>query len=312
VSMAESRACLARRLTLGALLLVPACATDPRQARFGSADEAVRQLIAAARAEDVAQLEEIFGAGSRGLVHSGDDVADRAGRQRFVEAFDQKHALVENADGSMTLLVGDVDWPFPIPLVDADGAWHFDTAAGQDEILDRRIGRNELDTIQTCLAVCDAQEEYALADRDEDGLLEYAAAIVSRPGQRDGLYWKTEDGEASSPLGPLVADSVEAGYGGSGATTEARPVHGYYFRILKAQGPSAPGGARDYVVHGSMLAGYSLLAVPAEYGNSGVMSFMVNQDRIVYQADLGPDTAAKAATIQAFDPAAPLWQAVSR
>lgn len=297
---------------LAALLLAPACASAPRprQAQFETPDEAARQLVAALRAGDVAQIEEILGSGNEDLVHSGDDVADRAGQKRFVEAYDAKHAIEENPEGGMTLVVGDHEWPFPIPIVRAGDAWRFDTAAGRDEILDRRIGRNELDTIQACLAFCDAQEDYALRDFDKNGFLEYADAFLSTPGKRDGLYWEAKEGEEPSPLGPLVAEAVKEGYGG--ARGSPRPYRGYYFRILKAQGPAAPGGARNYVERGCMLGGYALLAVPAEYGNSGVMSFMVSHDRVVYEADLGPDTTTKAAAIEAFDPVAPPWKPAPR
>ena len=202
-------------------------------------------------------------------------------------------------DGTRTLIAGDDDWPFPIPLVNKGGQWQFNTEAGLDEILRRRIGRNELSVIQVSLAYVQAQNEYASLDPGGLGPHVYAQRIVSRPGKKDGLYWPTAEGETPSPLGELAAKASAEGYKTGSAPI---PYHGYYYRILKSQGPGAPGGAYDYLVDGKMIGGFALLAFPAEYGNSGIMTFMVNQDGTVYQKDLGPKTTDLARTIELFAP----------
>jgi hypothetical protein len=201
-------------------------------------------------------------------------------------------------DAKATLIVGKNDFPMPIPLVRKGDAWAFDSVAGEDEILARRVGRNELDTIEVCLAFIDMQREYAEADRNGDGILEYAQRFVSTPGKHDGLYWPTKAGEPESPGGPRLAAASAQRKGATGPT----PYHGYYYRMLTAQGKNAPGGARDYVANGRLIGGVGLLAYPAKYLNSGVKSFTCNTDGIVYEKDLGPDTAKLAAKIKAYDP----------
>ena len=267
------------------------------QKSFGSVDDAVGALVAAVRAADRKALGEILGSQGSPLVWSGDDVADRAAFQRFVAAYDKAHRL-EGGGGKVVLYVGDDDFPFPIPLVPEGPRWVWDTDAGDDELLNRRIGRNELSAIQVCLAYVDAQREYYSRGT---GILEYAQRLESTRAKRDGLYWETKPGEQASPLGPLVARARAAGYplpprGGP------VPYHGYFYRILLVQGPDAPGGAYDFVVKGHMIGGFALVAYPALYGASGIMTFIVNQDGVVYQKDLGPKTASAASTMKAFNP----------
>ena len=228
---------------------------------------------------------------------------DAADRQRFVELAQQEADLEDETDNSAILVVGPEDWPFPIPLAKDDQGWYFDTRAGIEEILDRRIGLNELHAIATARAFVDAELEYAAADPDGDGVRAYAGRLWSSEGKKDGLYWPTKEGEPESPMGPLVAEAVGEGYEtreeGEGPR---RPYHGYYFKILTAQGPKAPGGPKSYLKDGRPTEGVALVAWPATYGNSGIMSFQVNQRGMVYQADLGEETASAAAAIDAYNP----------
>ena len=267
--------------------------------RFASAEDAVQALVNALRAGDVKAMVGIVGSDGRALLVSGDPVLDRQSRERFLAAYDAVNSLV--ADGETTVLhVGRDDWPFPIPLVRDGDRWRFDVRRGRDEILARRIGQNELSTIQTCLAYVDAQREYYTEDRNGDGILEYARRFASAPGTRDGLYWRTQPGERPSPLGELVVRAWAQGYRREkGGPT---PFHGYLYSILTAQGASAPDGAYDYLVRGHMMAGFALVAFPAQYGVSGVMTFIVNHDGVVYQKDLGPRTRDLATAMRRFDP----------
>jgi hypothetical protein len=239
----------------------------------------------------------VLGRDAADIVESGDMVADTDTRQHFVAGYDEKHSVVMQGDRKAILTLGKDDFPFPIPLYHTKTGWEFDTAAGRIEILYRRIGRNELDAIQTCLAFVDAEDEYADKDRGE-GPGVYAQRIVSSPGKKDGLYWPS-DGD-QSPLGELAADAAAEGYKvGSG---EPQPYHGYYYRILKQQGPNVPGGELDYVVNGKMIGGFALVAYPAEYGNSGVMTFVVNHQGTVYEKDLGELTENIAKRMKSFNP----------
>ncbi len=290
--------------------LLAACATPKEQPGFETADEAARQMVQALRTDNLVQAEEFLGEGSAELLHSGDDVADRNGRAEFVRLYDEKHRLEQVNETTMTLCIGEIDWPVPIPIVKSGEIWVFDTAAGREEMLNRRIGRNELNAIQVCLAYCDAQREYGAADHDGDGVLEYARAFRSSPGKHDGLYWPVKEGEPSSPLGELAAQAVKEGYGGKTGDDGPHPYHGYYYRILTSQGRHAAGGAYSYMVKDQMIGGYALVAYPAEYGNSGVMSFQVDHDGTVFQKDLGDDTANAAEAMKTFDPD-PSWKAVS-
>jgi hypothetical protein len=266
--------------------------------RFASADAAAEALVAALRTNDTKALLAILGSEGRPLLSSGDAVVDRGNRMTFVNAYDAAHTLVPNGN-TMQLQVGEDDWPLPIPIVKTGEQWRFDARQGRDEILARRIGRNEIYTMQTCLAYVDAQREYYAADPNGDGILEYAQKFGSTPGKRDGLYWQTKEGEPPSPLGGLVTRARAEGYRkGEGPT----PYHGYIYRILTAQGPAAPGGAYDYITRGHMIAGFALVAFPAQYGSSGVMTFLVNHDGVVYQKDLGRNTRAVATAMKTFNP----------
>jgi hypothetical protein len=218
-------------------------------------------------------------------------VADRQRRETFLTTYDEAHRLVSQPDGSVVLHIGTQSWPSPIPLVKDGEAWRFDTPSGIDEVLNRRTGANELATIQVCLAIVDAQREYAMQDRDGDGLQAYVEQFVSDPGTKNGLYWETQAGEEPSPLGVLFLQASQEGYATARAADDGpRPYHGYYYRLLRSQGAHASGGAFDYVVRGKMLGGFAVAAYPADYGNSGVMTFLVHHDGVVYQKDLGPDT----------------------
>jgi hypothetical protein len=282
-----------------------ATAQDPSGTVFPSASEGVDKFVSAARAKDIASLDKILGPDGRDILHSGDDQADRAALDRFIVAYDAGHKLVADSPTRSTLTVGNDDWPMPVPLVkDAEG-WRFDAEAGRSELLARRIGRNELATIEACKAFVDAQREYASVDRG-DGLLDYAQRFVSTPGKQDGLYWPAKPGEALSPLGPLFVKAQAAGYSPS-KSGAPQPYNGYYFRILTGQGPAANGGAYSYLAHGKLMGGFALIAYPATYGVSGVTSFIVNQDGQVFQKDLGPNTGAAAAQIKTFDPG-PGWK----
>ena len=288
-----------------ALAILVAATGTFAQERFSTPEDAVAALIVAARAADSAGLTRVLGPNSREILSSGDPVADASGRKRVLEAYDAKHQVVMEGADKAALVIGDDDWPFPIPLVRTANGWQFDTAAGRDEILFRRIGRNELSTIQTCLAYVDAQNEYAEKGIAGNGV--YAQRFVSRPGKKDGLYWPAQAGEDDSPLGELAAAAAAEGYR---AGEQRVPYHGYYYKILTRQGPNAAGGALDYIVRGNMIGGFALVAYPAQYRNSGVMTFLVNHQGRVYEKDLGPDTARIAQGVTAFNPDS-TWQQVT-
>ena len=292
--------------TVAFVVLVLACgsaqAKSPGHKGFSSPQEAVKAVVDALRANDTKSLLTIFGRASKALVRSGDPVEDKEGRERFLKLYEEKNRLEEGPD-KVTLYVGSDEWPFPIPIVKVGQSWRFDTKAGKREILARRIGRNELSTIQVCLAYVDAQKEYAMKKgREAQGLLEYAQRFVSTPGTHDGLYWDVADGEEQSPMGPLFAAAREEGYGQQPLGGNPTPYHGYLFRILTGQGANAPGGAVDYVVAGKMIGGFALIASPARYGSSGVMTFVVNQDGFVYEKDFGKHARKAEQAIKVFDP----------
>ena len=272
------------------------------QLTFSSPEEGIAAFVAALKANDAGVLMTIFGPDGSQLISSGDDVADRNSRERFLALYGEKNQVKTEQPGKAVLEVGADSWPFPIPLVKTGSAWRFDTKAGKEEILDRRIGLNELRTIQTCLAYVDAQREYASKDRNGDGVPEYAQKFVSAPGRKDGLYWESGEGGEVSPLGPLVAAAKQEGYTKRGSPDKPIPYHGYYFKILTAQGRNAPGGVCDYVVKGRMIGGFALVAYPAEYGASGIMTFIVNHQGDVYEKDLGRMTSSAARTMKVFDP----------
>ena len=272
-----------------------------KQKGFASPEDAVKAFVAASKANDDKEIIAIVGSGAKDLLYSGDPVSDKERRKRLLEAYDKKNSLVKDGE-KMVLVMGENDWPYPIPLVKQGEKWIFDTKAGKEEALNRRIGQNELHTIQAMLAIVDAQREYAAKDKDGDGLLEYAEKFHSDPGKKNGLYWETKAGEEPSPLGDEVAQARAGGYQKMGKTQKPMPFQGYYFRMLRKQGKNAPGGAYDYVVRGNQIGGFAVVAYPAQYRNSGVMTFLVNHDGTVYQKDLGKNTAAKAKAIMQFDP----------
>jgi Protein of unknown function (DUF2950) len=277
-------------------------AASNAQTNFASADEAVKALVEAAKAEDIEAIVRMFGPASRGWLLSGDDVQDTQTRKRFVAAYAEKSAIEMQGNGTAILSVGNDDFPFPFPLVQKHGRWSFDVEAGREELLNRWVGRDELNTIQALHAIVDAQREYAAMDRGAGHVSEYAGKFRSSPGKKDGLYWSVAAGEKESPLGPLVADAVRAGYRVPSGNTGPVPYQGYYFRILTGQGEHAQGGAYDYVVKGKMIGGFAVIAYPAKYGVSGVKAFMVNHDDVVFETDLGPHTQQLAEKIQKFDP----------
>ena len=277
-----------------------ALAAAPEQKSFPSIEAGSTALLEAIKSNDEPALGAILGPDGSQLIGSGDEVADRQGRERFLKAYDEANKLVLEGD-TATLVIGKDEWPLPIPLVKIQGRWRFDALQGEEEILARRIGRNELSAIQVCLAIVDAQREFVAFDRDGDAILEYASKFVSTPGKHDGLYWETQLDEPPSPLGPLLVVATSEGYGSSDSQPLA-PYHGYFYRILTKQGKDAQGGAYDYLIDGKMIGGFGVIAYPARYGASGIMSFIVNQDGVVYQKDLGKDTAAIAAQIAIFNP----------
>jgi hypothetical protein len=301
-STATTRRALAVLLAFALASHAVAAQHESAQPGFASPDDALAAMVGAMRRQLPGVLATIVGPGSQAWLLSGDDSADRAAMARFVAAYDERHAIARVGDDRATVTVGGDDWPLPIPLVRSGGRWRFDGAAGHDEVLARRIGRNELETIQVLQAMADAQVEYARADRGRSGQVAYAQKFASSPGRRDGLYWPAATGEPESPLGPLVARAAREGY----AASKLRPYRGYVFRMLKAQGPNAAGGAFDYVVKGAMIGGFAIVAAPIGYGVSGVTTFMINQDAVVYQKDLGPRTAQVVAAMKRFDPG-PGW-----
>ena len=286
--------CLAAVPTMLALVvLAPA---SHAQESYASPEQAAAALADAVKGGANRAILKVLGKDADDIVVSGDEIADAEMRQRFTAAYDARHVIKAEGNRKATLIVGNDDFPFPIPLYHTKNGWEFDTKAGRQEILYRRIGRNELDAIQTCLAFVDAENEYAEKDRGQ-GVGVYAQRFVSSPGKKDGLFWR--DDNDPSPLGELAAKASSEGYKLEG---KGQPYHGYYYRILKAQGSDAPGGALSYVATGKMIGGFALIAYPAEYGNSGVMTFMVNHAGTVYQKDLGKWTSVHAKRMTLFDP----------
>ena len=298
---------LFRAVAMLSLLVVAASvpsvgfAAETKQKNFASPEEASSALVGALKAGDAKATMDILGPGSKDIVQSGDAVADKAAGERFVKAYAEANKLEKSADKAV-LNVGKDGWPFPVPIVKDGTGWRFDAKAGKEEILNRRIGGNELSVIQVVQAYVDAQREYYLLNPQKDKLRHYAQKFSSSQGKRDGLYFPTKAGEKPSPLGPLVANARAEGYSAQGASGKRIPYHGYYYQILKSQGPDAPGGAYDYVAQGKMIGGHALVAWPATYDNSGVMTFLVNHDGVVYEKDLGPDTAAAVQKITRFNP----------
>jgi hypothetical protein len=283
------------------LAIAAGCAKQPDKASgFKTPEEAVTALVAALQNNDMAALKSLLGPSSEDLLDSGDPVQDANDRARFLAAYEAKHGLLDEGADRKILVTGEDDWPMPVPLVKRDGVWRFDGEAGIDEMIYRRVGANELGAIDVCRGYVEAQLEYASEGRDGDPAGIYALKLISDEGLRNGLYWEPADGEPESPAGPFVASAAAEGYkAGSGAQT---PYHGYYYRMLYAQGPNANGGARDYFKDGLLTEGFALVAWPADYGSSGVQTFIVNRDGVVFQKDLGEDTATAVESIQSFDP----------
>jgi hypothetical protein len=272
---------------------------------YATPDDASNALLAAVKAGDQSALLAIFGPDSKDVIFSGDPVQDKNTASAFVEGYGTMHRWRNLVDGSQILLVGADNFPFPIPLKkNADGKWFFDTSAGKEEVLNRRIGRNELAIIDVCEAAADAQAEYYSKPHDGEPAKLYAAKFLSDPGKQNGLHWKTEEGQPPSPLGPLFAFATAEGY--SANPQSHSPFHGYYFHSLKGQTDKAPGGAKEYMVNGKMTGGFALVAYPAEYGNSGVMTFILNQDGVLLEKDLGKATTETATAMTLFDPD-PSW-----
>jgi len=271
------------------------------QATYDSPDQASEALLAAIVAGETPALLRVLGEEAQSIVVSGDPIEDATNRDLFVAKYDAGHRWVSEDANASTLLIGDDDWPFPFPLVNESGRWHFDTTNGVEEILNRRIGENELAAIQSALAYVDAQREYYWWNPEGAPMLHYARSLLSTEGRKDGLYWEAAADEAPSPLGALFAAARAEGYLAEGAARPA-PYYGYYFHTLASQGPHAAGGAYDYVVDDRLIGGFGLIAYPAERGSTGVMSFIVNHDGIVYSKDLGENTAKVAAEMTTFDP----------
>jgi hypothetical protein len=291
----------AAALWLGAAQAAPTAAPEPQRS-FASAEEAVRAFIAALRDHKGADLKAILGPDAGRVIDSGDKYADQEVQQRFVALYDQKHAIVQTNPGRAELNVGPDDWALPIPVAQSNGRWAFDTKAGAQAIIDRRIGRNELSAIRTLLAAVDAQRDYFQRAKQAGGTGVYATRFISAAGKHDGLYWPVTEGETESPLGPLVDAAQDAGYPGDLVGGKPIPYEGYYFRILKAQGPNGDGGAKSYMQSGRMTGGFAMVAWPAVFGSSGIMTFIAGPDGDVYQQDLGSMTGRIAAGMTTFNP----------
>ena len=302
-------------LAVVGLMIAAGCAKKPEPqdtaaaAGFDTPEAAVAALVGALEKNDVGQLKALLGPGSEELLNSGDAVQDAGDRADFLARYGAKHALVDEGADRKVLVTGEDEWPMPVPLVKRDGKWSFDGEAGVDELIYRRVGANELGAIDVSRGFVSAQLEYASEGRDGDPAGIYALKLISDEGLHNGLYWPTAEGEPVSPAGPFVAAAASEGY--RRAEGDARtPYHGYYYRMLYAQGANANGGARDYFKNGLLTEGFALVAWPADYGSSGVMTFIVNQDGVVFQKDLGEDTATVVETIQVFDPDSS-WTAIA-
>jgi hypothetical protein len=297
-------------LILAGLFVPPFASADDTatQKAFTSPDAAVTALVAADKADDMNALSSILGPDADQVLSSGDPVADKNARDDFVRRYQEMHRLAYDDQSRVILYIGADNWPVPIPLVNNNGGWVFDTAAGKEELLYRRIGRNELFTIKVLEDLANAQAEYASEPRDGESTNQFAQKILSDPGKHNGLYWEAAEGQPESPIGPLVASATAEGYK-KGSEGNPVPFHGYYYKVLTRQGRNAPGGARNYLDDGKMTRGFAFLAFPAEYRASGVMTFMINQDGVIVQKDLGPDTAKLASEIGEYNPDK-TWQEV--
>lgn len=288
--------------TIFGLIVAAGCAKQPADDRtFKTPEEALGALVSALQKDDVAALQVLLGPGSEELLNSGDAVQDASDRAAFLAAYETRHSLNDDGADRKVLVTGEDEWPMPVPIVKRDGRWQFDGESGLDEMIYRRVGGNELGAIDVCRGFVNAQLEYASEGRDGDPAGIYALKLVSDEGLHNGLYWPTNEGDPPSPAGPFVAAAAAEGYR-SAEGDERAPYHGYYYRMLYAQGENANGGARDYFKDGLLTEGFALVAWPADYGSSGVQTFICNQDGIVFQKDLGEDTATAVEAIQSFDP----------
>ena len=280
-------------------MLLPAVAQEAGEKTFAAPEEASKALYDNAKASDKSALLTVLGQSATNVISSGDEVQDKNARDTFLERYVQMHRWAKQTDGSMTLFIGAENWPFPIPLKkNTSGQWYFDTKAGEQEILLRRIGKNEIAAIRVLGALVDGQDEYYNATHDGDSTKQYAPKIISDPGKQNGLYWKVAEGQPESPIGPLVAFATGEGYGGE----KAQPFHGYFYHSLTGQGANVKGGAKSYIVNGKMTNGFAFVGYPAEYRVSGVMTFLVDQAGVIYEKDLGPQTADLAKAMTAYDP----------
>jgi len=291
-------------IVITCLATLTACARKPQN--FETPEAAAQALVEAAQADSNRALLKVLGKAAEPIIESGDPVADKNSREGFLAAYKAANSLDKSVPDLITLEVGEDKWPFPIPIVSEGGKWHFDSPTGVDELINRRVGANELDTIQSCLAYADAQREYYMRNPESAPLLHYANRLISTEGKKDGLYWPAAGNEEPSPLGEGFAQARAEGYA-QGGTMKGEPYHGYIYRLLTKQGPNAPGGAYDFVVRDQLLGGFAAVAFPAEYGNSGVMTFMVSHDGVVYSKDLGPETGKLALAIDEFNPG-PDWK----
>jgi hypothetical protein len=307
-----------RKLVLMVLVMVPFLMAGPVLAKssvkpqgegFSSPEAAVKALVEAARKADSQAILKVLGDNALDLVFSGDTVEGKTEAENFVKHYQEKHLLRKLSESEYELLIGADGWPFPIPVIKVGDKWYFDVEAGREELLNRRIGRNELTAIQVLLAYVNAQLEYASRDRDGDGILEYAQKIRSDPGKKNGLYWPVKPGEEPSPFGPMIAQAAAEGYQ---ASDQPQPYHGYYFKIITRQGKNAPGGAYDYIVNGNMILGFGMIAWPARYGVSGIMTFAVNQEGVIYQCDLGEKTSEIIQKMVKYNPDEHVWRKVSQ
>lgn len=290
-------------------LAAPGNAGTVRQQVFDSPEGAVKVLVDATERNDSKQLSAVFGPKWQDLLLSGEEGADNKSRERFLQAYREGSKLEYQRKGKVILTLGKDNWPFPVPMVKKGKSWRFDTRAGREEIVNRRIGRNELSVIEAMKAYVDAQKDYFSRTRNSDGVHEFARKIVSEKGKKDGLYWEIKDGEEQSPLGPFYAAAAREGYTPDRGDKKPVPYHGYYFKILTAQGKHAPGGAYDYIINKHMIFGFALIAYPAKYGASGVKTFLINQQGIVYERDLGKNTEQAASALNNYDPDKK-WQAI--
>jgi len=305
---AKRQAAMAAFLFIAAAVFSPLLAAQEKAAQivFHSPEEAMKVFVEAVQADDTQKMSAILGPQSQDVIYSGDEVADKNNRAKFVKSYQEKINLVKDKD-TVSVIIGKDNYPMAIPIIKQAGGWVFDTNTGLQELLKRRIGRNELNAIGACRAYVQAQREYISAERNQDGIMQYARKFCSEPGKRDGLFWQEAPGEPPSPLGQLFVAASEEGYTpGEVCMISPAPYRGYHYKILTAQGIDAPGGQYSYLINGHMVAGFALLAWPAEYSVSGVMTFLVNQNGIVYEKNLGPQTAEIIKTITEYNPD-PSW-----